>query len=51
VLLDIWLPDIDGLEVLTKLRQYFPDTAVIMMSGHAGITSAVTQSKKGIKLS
>ncbi len=47
VLLDIWLPDIDGLEVLTKLRQDFPDTAVIMMSGHAGITSAVTAIKKG----
>ncbi|MBN1906093.1 MAG: UDP-3-O-[3-hydroxymyristoyl] N-acetylglucosamine deacetylase [Deltaproteobacteria bacterium] len=47
VLLDIWLPDIDGLEVLTKLRQNYPDTAVIMMSGHAGITSAVTAIKKG----
>jgi UDP-3-O-[3-hydroxymyristoyl] N-acetylglucosamine deacetylase len=47
VLLDIWLPDIDGLEVLSKLRQNYPDTAVIMMSGHAGITSAVTAIKKG----
>ena len=47
VLLDIWLPDIDGLEVLTKLRQKYPETAVIMMSGHAGIASAVTAIKKG----
>ena len=47
VLLDIWLPDIDGLEVLAKLRQEYPETAVIMMSGHAGITSAVTAIKKG----
>ncbi len=47
VLLDIWLPDIDGLEVLNKLRQEYPETAVIMMSGHAGITSAVTAIKKG----
>ncbi len=47
VLLDIWLPDIDGLEVLSKLRQDYPDTAVIMMSGHAGIASAVTAIKKG----
>ena len=47
VLLDIWLPDIDGLEVLTKLRKDYPETAVIMMSGHAGITSAVTAIKKG----
>ena len=47
VLLDIWLPDIDGLEVLTKIRQQYPETAVIMMSGHAGINSAVTAIKKG----
>lgn len=47
VLLDIWLPDVDGLEVLNKLREKYPDTAVIMMSGHAGITSAVTAIKKG----
>ena len=47
VLLDIWLPDIDGLEVLNKLRQKYPETAVIMMSGHAGITSAVTAIKNG----
>jgi UDP-3-O-[3-hydroxymyristoyl] N-acetylglucosamine deacetylase len=47
VLLDIWLPDIDGLEVLNKLREEYPETAVIMMSGHAGITSAVTAIKKG----
>ncbi|MFC1837968.1 UDP-3-O-acyl-N-acetylglucosamine deacetylase [Thermodesulfobacteriota bacterium] len=47
VLLDIWLPDVDGLEVLNKLREEYPDTAVIMMSGHAGITSAVTAIKKG----
>lgn len=47
VLLDIWLPDIDGLEVLNQLRQKYPETAVIMMSGHAGINSAVTAIKKG----
>ena len=47
VLLDIWLPDTDGLEVLNQLRQKYPDTAVIMMSGHAGINSAVTAIKKG----
>ncbi len=47
VLLDIWLPDVDGLEVLNKLRKEYPETSVIMMSGHAGITSAVTAIKKG----
>lgn len=47
VLLDIWLPDIDGLNVLSQLQQNYPETSVIMMSGHAGINSAVTAIKKG----
>src|SRR4030095_16454235 len=37
VLLDIWLPGIDGLETLRKLREKSPHTHVIMISGHATI--------------
>lgn len=47
VFLDIWLPDVDGLKVLTEIKQKFPETSVIMMSGHAGINSAVTAIKAG----
>jgi len=47
VFLDIWLPDVDGLNVLTQLQEIYPATPVIMMSGHAGINSAVTAIKKG----
>src|SRR5689334_24672074 len=47
VLLDIWLPGIDGLETLRKLREKFPHTHVIMISGHATIATAVSATKLG----
>ncbi len=47
VMLDIWLPGIDGLQLLKRLHGRFPALPVIMMSGHAGIESAVAAIKAG----
>ncbi len=47
VLLDIWLPGIDGLETLRKLKESSPQTHVIMISGHATIATAVAATKLG----
>lgn len=47
VLLDIWLPGVDGLELLKRLNGRFPTLPIIMMSGHAGIETAVTALKAG----
>ncbi|HKJ64075.1 MAG TPA: UDP-3-O-acyl-N-acetylglucosamine deacetylase [Desulfopila sp.] len=47
VLLDIWLPGVDGLELLKRLRNRLPTLPVIMMSGHAGIETAVSALKSG----
>lgn len=47
VLLDIWLPGVDGLEILKRLNNRFPTLPIIMMSGHAGIETAVTAIKAG----
>jgi two-component system nitrogen regulation response regulator NtrX len=47
VLLDIWLPGIDGLETLRRIREISPATRVIMISGHATIATAVTATKLG----
>jgi two-component system nitrogen regulation response regulator NtrX len=47
VLLDIWLPGIDGLEALAKVRQIAPATSVIMISGHGSIETAVRATKLG----
>ncbi len=47
VLLDVWLPGIDGLETLQQLRQTDASTAVVMISGHATIATAVSATKLG----
>ena len=47
VLLDIWLPGIDGLQSLAKIRQIAPETVVIIISGHGSIESAVRATKLG----
>jgi len=47
VLLDIWLPGIDGMQLLRSLHTRFPELPVIMMSGHAGIDAAVAAIKAG----
>ena len=48
VLLDIWMPGIDGIETLIKIRETFPNLQVIMMSGHGTIETAVKATKLGI---
>ncbi len=47
VLLDIWLPGIDGVETLARIRTMDPDLPVIVMSGHATIDAAVETTRKG----
>jgi len=47
VLLDIWLPGIDGMQLLKRLHARFPELPIIMMSGHAGIDAAVAAIKAG----
>ena len=47
VLLDIWLPGIDGLETLKRLRANYPGIAVVMISGHGNIETAVRATKLG----
>src|SRR6202012_4441349 len=49
ILLDIWLPDRDGLEVLTEIRSLAIESApeVIIISGHGTIETAVRATKLG----
>jgi two-component system nitrogen regulation response regulator NtrX len=47
ILLDIWLPEMDGLQTLEQLRKVAPDTSVIIISGHGSIEAAVRATKLG----
>jgi len=47
VLLDLMMPDIDGLEVMKRLRRECAGIPVIMVTGHGDVQSAVKAMKLG----
>ena len=47
VLLDIWLPGMDGIEALNLIKTEHPQLQVVMMSGHGNIETAVKATKLG----
>src|ERR1700674_3093273 len=47
VLLDVWMPDIDGIEMLRRIKAERPDICVIMISGHGNIQNAVAATRLG----
>ena len=49
VLLDIWLQgsELDGLQILKRIKQNHPEIPVLMMSGHGTVETAVTAIKDG----
>lgn len=47
VFCDIKMPKMDGLEVLERIKEFSPDTPIIMISGHGTIDNAVEAIRKG----
>jgi DNA-binding NtrC family response regulator len=47
VLLDVKLPDADGLDLLPHIKRRWPETEVIVLTGHGTITMAVEAGKRG----
>jgi DNA-binding NtrC family response regulator len=47
VILDVKMPDLDGVETLKRIKQKFPMVEVIMLTGHATTESAVEGMKSG----
>ncbi len=47
VLLDIWMPGMDGIETLRSIKKAHPTLPVVMITGHGSIESAVDATKSG----
>ncbi|MBI3002540.1 MAG: sigma-54-dependent Fis family transcriptional regulator [candidate division NC10 bacterium] len=47
VILDIWMPGMDGLAALAEIKRQHPEVAVLMVSGHGTIETAVRATKLG----
>ncbi|MBC2703372.1 sigma-54 dependent transcriptional regulator, partial [Desulfobacula sp.] len=47
VLLDIWMPGMDGIETLKEIKKITPSLPVVMITGHGTIESAVDATKSG----
>jgi DNA-binding NtrC family response regulator len=47
VLLDVKLPDADGLDLLPQIKKSWPATEVIVLSGHGTVTMAVEAGRRG----
>ena len=47
VILDVWLPGMDGLQTLEDVKRLHPELPVIMISGHSTVEAAVKATKLG----
>ncbi|MGL5683439.1 MAG: sigma-54-dependent transcriptional regulator [Marinifilaceae bacterium] len=47
VFCDIKMPKMEGIEVLERIKEFSPDTPVVMISGHGTIDTAIEAIKKG----
>ena len=48
ILLDIWMPDVDGITLLKEWKNFFKDEVpIIMMSGHGNVETAVEATRGG----
>ncbi len=47
VLLDIWMPGMDGIDTLKEIKKNNPNLPVVMITGHGSIESAVDATKSG----
>ncbi len=47
IILDVWLPNMGGIDVLKEIKKEYPEIEVILISGHANIDIAVKAVKLG----
>jgi UDP-3-O-[3-hydroxymyristoyl] N-acetylglucosamine deacetylase len=46
-IVDIWMPDVDGIELVAAMRERVPELPVIVISGHGNVETAVRVAKLG----
>jgi UDP-3-O-[3-hydroxymyristoyl] N-acetylglucosamine deacetylase len=46
-IVDIWMPEVDGIELVARMRQQAPEVPVIVISGHGTIDTAVRVIRMG----
>ena len=49
ILLDIKMPGISGLELLPQITQEYPETEVVLITGHATLESAIEAVRRGAR--
>src|SRR5436309_4882252 len=47
LLLDVWLPKMDGLETLSRVRSLDPDVPVVLITGHGSVDTALKAGQMG----
>jgi DNA-binding NtrC family response regulator len=47
IFLDVWLPDGDGISLISFIKEHQPNSFIVMISGHANIPIAVQATKEG----
>jgi len=47
VLLDVWMPEMDGIEVLRRIKEVASEVPVVVVSGHGNVEMAVKATKLG----
>ncbi|RJQ45932.1 MAG: response regulator [Gaiellales bacterium] len=47
IILDVMLPETDGIECLKKIRRLFPECAVILLTGHASVQTGLSGIAEG----
>jgi DNA-binding NtrC family response regulator len=47
IILDLMMPEMDGLEALTRLREKNPDLQIILLTGHATVEKGIEAMKLG----
>lgn len=47
ILTDLRMPKVDGMQILNRCRELYPDTEVVMITGYATVKSAIDAMKHG----